>query len=65
MMGRNKVLRRKIAGYQRAIDQHKTKIRAELTKTDPNVDYIRGWRPEIEIHKANIDRLTRRLKREW
>ncbi len=64
-MGRNKVLRRKIAGYQSTIEEHEAKIRAELTKTHPNEDYIRGWRREIEIHKADIERLTRRLKREW
>jgi hypothetical protein len=60
-MGRNKVLRREIAGYRSTIEEHEAKIRAELTKTHPNEDYIRGWRREIEIQKTDIER----LKREW
>ena len=36
-----------------------------MTKPHLNEDYIRGWRREIEIQKATIARLTRRLKREW
>ena len=64
-MGRNKNLRRKIAGYQCVIEEHEAKIRAELTKPHPNEDYIRGWKREIEAQEAAIARLTRRLKREW
>jgi len=64
-MGRNTYLRRKIADYRRSIEEHEAKIRAELTKTHPNEDHIRGWKREIEAHKATITRLVRRLKREW
>jgi len=64
-MGRNKELRIKIAGCERVIAAHESKIRRELTKDYPSEEYIRGWRHEIEAQKERVARLTRRLKREW
>lgn len=64
-MGRSKDLRRRISGLQRTIEEHETKIRAELTRPHPNEEYIRGWRHEIDVHRSEVARLTRRLTREW
>jgi hypothetical protein len=63
-MGRNKDLRKKIAGWENTIAEHEDKIRRELTKEYPNEEYIQGWRREIEGHREKVARLTRRLKRE-
>jgi len=31
----------------------------------PNESYIRGWQREVDTAQENIERLVRRLKREW
>jgi len=64
-MGRNKELRKKIAGCQRVIDSHEEKIHTESLTPQPDVEMIGGWRREIEVQKAKITRLIRRLKRDW
>ncbi len=64
-MGRNRQMRRKIAGRERVIDRHQEKIRAESAKAHPDDLLIDGWKREIEIHRKAIEKLVRRLKREW
>jgi hypothetical protein len=34
-------------------------------KPMPNESYIRGWQREINTAREKIERLVRRLKREW
>jgi hypothetical protein len=39
-MGRNKDLRKRIAGYREIIEKHETRIRSELAKDRPNESEI-------------------------
>jgi hypothetical protein len=64
-MGRNRDLRRKIAGRERVVEEHEKKVRRELTKLEPDELLIAHWQREIENWKRKILHLTRRLKREW
>jgi len=64
-MGRNKDLRKRVAGHQRVIDAHETKIRLERAKSQPNEELIKGWEDEIEVQRRAMAKLTQRLKREW
>jgi hypothetical protein len=64
-MGRNKDLRKKIAGHHRVIELHEEKIRRQRNKDNPDEDLIAGWLEEIAGHKKAIEQLSRRLKREW
>jgi hypothetical protein len=64
-MGRNKNLRKAIAGQQKVIAVHAAKVRAERTKPQPREEYIADWEREIEVAKARVAHLMRRLKRDW
>lgn len=64
-MGRNRELRRKIAALEEVVRAHEEKIRNERMKPMPNESYILGWKREISTAREKIDRLIRRLKREW
>jgi hypothetical protein len=64
-MGRNKELRKKIAAQREVAEEHEEKIRRERMKPMPNESYIRGWQREINTAREKIERLVRRLKREW
>jgi len=64
-MGRNKDLRKKIAGRLRMIERHEEKIRSELSKPQPDEFLIAHWRSEIEAVKEKVADLTRRLERNW
>jgi hypothetical protein len=64
-MGRNKDLRKRIAGYEKVIARHEEKIRAELANESPNELRIAGWRREIRVWEEIVIRLSRRLNREW
>ena len=64
-MGRNKDLRKAIAGQKRVIERHEAKIRAERMKARPHEQSIAGWRREIEAANSRIAKLIRRLKRGW
>ena len=64
-MGRNKDLRKKIAGYEAVIAEHEAKIRKELVRDQPDEGSIAGWKREIQVLRESVSRLTRRLKREW
>ena len=64
-MERNEGLRKKIAALREVVEEHEEKIRREQMKPMPNDSYIRGWRREIDTVRGSIERLVRRLKREW
>ena len=64
-MGRNKDLRKKIAGRQRVIERHEEKIRIEPSKPHPDESLIAHWRSEIEAVREKITELTRCLERKW
>jgi len=44
---------------------HAAKVRAERTKPQPREEYIADWEREIEVAKARVAHLMRRLKRDW
>lgn len=58
-------MRKKIESRQRVIEAHEEKIRLERMKAHPDEDLIAGWLAEIDSHKKAIERLNRRLRREW
>jgi predicted RNase H-like nuclease (RuvC/YqgF family) len=64
-MGRNRELKRKIAGLERVIESHEDKIRLELLRPQPDEDLVFSWRREIDAARKRVARLSRRLKREW
>lgn len=64
-MGRNKDLRRKIAGRQRMIQTHEEKIRRELLKPHPDESLVAYWQSEMKVWKAQVIHLNRRLERDW
>ncbi len=64
-MGRNRELRKKIAAQQKVVEAHQEKIRQELMTPIPNESYVLGWRREISAATEKINRMIRRLKREW
>jgi hypothetical protein len=64
-MGRNKELRKKIAAQRDVAEEHEEKIRREHMKPVPNQSYIRGWQREVNNARKSIERLVRRLRREW
>ena len=64
-MGRNKDLRKKIAGLEAMIVKHEVKIRKEIISGQPDEGSIAGWKREIQVMRESVLRLTRRLKREW
>ena len=61
-MGRNKALRRKTEAQREVAEEREERIRRERM---PDESYIRGWQREIDTARKNIERLVRRLKREW
>ena len=61
-MGRNKQLRKRIAGQFRVIGAHQEKIEAELRKPMPDLGYIRKWEREIDIARNNVRRLEEQLE---
>lgn len=64
-MGRNKDLRRKIAGRQRMIETHERKIRRELLKPRPDESLIAHWQSEIKVWEEQVVHLNRRLEKDW
>lgn len=57
-MGRNKQLRKRIAGQLRVIAAHQEKIKAELRKPTLDRDYIRKWEREIDIAREKVAKLS-------
>ena len=60
-MGRNKKIRNRIAGLERAIALHQEKIDFEQSKPHPVTKRIDDWRREIDGWKKQVDRLKKRL----
>jgi hypothetical protein len=62
-VGRNKYIRNRIGGLERAIAMHEKKIENEEAKPDCNMKRINHWRGEIDGWKEQIERLRERLGR--
>jgi hypothetical protein len=62
-MGRNKQLRKRIAGQLRVIATHQEKIEAELRRPTPDSDYITKWGREIDIARKNVRKLSEQLEK--
>jgi hypothetical protein len=63
-MGRNKKIRKNIAGWEHAVRRHEAKIETERAKAAPDLDLIEHWENEIRSFKQTIERLRRRLRRD-
>ena len=64
-MGRNKRIRKDLAGLERALRKHEEKIEIERAKPVPKSERIAHWEGEIRSFKEQMDRLLRRLRRDW
>jgi peptidoglycan hydrolase CwlO-like protein len=64
-VGRNKDLRKNIAGWRRQVNRHNGKIEDQLSRPNPDCNLIEKWKREIEGFEEKIRHLERRLKREW
>lgn len=62
-MGRNKNIRKHIAGLQRTMREHELKIEEELRKDYPNRGLIKKWSVEIQNDKDRIVLLKQRMAR--
>ena len=62
-MGKNKQLRKRIAGQLRAIAAHQEKIEAELSQATPDSGYITKWQREIDIARKNVRKLSEQLEK--
>jgi predicted nucleic acid-binding Zn-ribbon protein len=62
-MGKNKDVRKRIAGQLRTISRHQKKIQDELGKPAPDSGYIRKWEREIDIARKRVRMLEERLGR--
>jgi len=62
-MGKNRQLRKRIAGQMRVIVQHEKKIEAELRKPAPDLGYIRKWKREIDTAGNNVRKLEEELEK--
>jgi hypothetical protein len=62
-MGRNKNIRNRIGGLERAIAVHEKKIKNEQVKPSWNMERINLWRGEIDRWKKQIERLAATLRR--
>jgi hypothetical protein len=60
-MGRNKDLRKRIKGHERAIAEHHRKIAVELEKPLPDYGLIHHWEGEIRGHEKTVERLREKL----
>jgi len=64
-MSRNKDTRKSIGGWERAVRKHEKMIEIERAKTTPNSARIAHWEGEIRSFEKQIERLRRRLQRDW
>jgi hypothetical protein len=62
-LGKNKQLRKKIAGLLRTILAHQRKIEQELQKPAPDIGFIRKWEKEIDTARKAMRKLEERLER--
>ena len=64
-MGRSKRIRKDLAGLEGALRRHQEKIEIERAKPMPDSGRIAHWEAEIRAFRKQIDRLLRRLRRNW
>lgn len=62
-MGKNKDIRKQIAGHEQNIWKPHLKIEEELRRDCPRENLIEKWRDDIRKAEARIDLLTGRLER--
>ncbi len=62
-MGKNKDLRKRIAGQLRTIGKHQGKIEQELKKPTPDMNLIRKWERDIDIARRAVRKLEERLEK--
>lgn len=60
-MGKRQKLRKKIAGQERVVDEHRRKIEEEMKKPRPNLRAIEKWLKDIRRAEEKIRQLKRRL----
>jgi hypothetical protein len=61
--GKNKYVRKLIAGQLRTVSRHQKKIEEELVKLSPNVEYLRKWEREIDAARTKMRQLEKRLEK--
>ena len=61
-MGKNKHIRKLIAGQLRTARIHEDKILAEMEKSAPNLDLVRKWEKEIDNARKRVRDLEKRLE---
>jgi hypothetical protein len=64
-MSRNKKIRKDIAGLEREVREHHQKIENEYGKSAPDLGQIMHWETEVRAFQKRIERLLRRLRRNW
>lgn len=62
-MGKNKHIRKLIAGQLRTARIHEEKILAEMEKSSPNLGQVRKWEKEIDNARRRMRELEERLER--
>lgn len=62
-MGKNRQLRKRIAGQLRTIAKHQAKIEQEYGKAAPNIVLIRKWEKDIDIARRAVRQLEDRLEK--
>jgi len=62
-MGKNKQLRKRIAGQRAVIAVHEKKIEAELRKPAADMGYIKKWKREIDTARSTMRKLEEQLER--
>ncbi|HEY6293102.1 MAG TPA: hypothetical protein VI455_16240 [Terriglobia bacterium] len=62
-MGKNRQIRKRIAGQQHVIRQHEDKITEELHKGTPNIRLIRKWERDIDKAQKLMRELEEKLAR--
>jgi hypothetical protein len=62
-VGKNKQVRKRIAGQQRVIRQHEDKIAEELRRSTPDIRLIRKWERDIDKAQKLMRELEQKLAR--
>lgn len=60
-MGRNRKLRKRIAGLEEQIALHRAKIERERARATPNQRLLRKWEKDIAVWERQIARLKAKL----
>lgn len=62
-MGKNKQLRKRMAGQLRVITNHQKKIESEFRKPAPDMGRISKWEREIDTAWNNMRKLAEQLEK--